>query len=77
MPIVERQKRGVWRSRTKLSCIAEGVEFNLVYDRGRNLRSPNKWTHRVILMSLPPLVRWEYGYQPELNMPEAECMKLS
>jgi coproporphyrinogen III oxidase len=23
-------------------------------------------------MSLPPLVRWEYGYQPEPNTPEAE-----
>ncbi|HBE36214.1 MAG TPA: hypothetical protein DD990_34215, partial [Cyanobacteria bacterium UBA11368] len=25
-----------------------------------------------ILMSLPPLVRWEYGYQPEPNSREAE-----
>ncbi|WP_246764011.1 coproporphyrinogen III oxidase, partial [Cronobacter sakazakii] len=24
-----------------------------------------------ILMSMPPLVRWEYGYQPEENSPEA------
>jgi coproporphyrinogen III oxidase len=23
-------------------------------------------------MSLPPLVRWEYGYKPEPNTPEAE-----
>ncbi len=23
-------------------------------------------------MSLPPLVRWEYCYQPEPNTPEAE-----
>jgi coproporphyrinogen III oxidase len=24
------------------------------------------------LMSLPPLVRWEYAYQPAANSPEAE-----
>ncbi|TYM63319.1 coproporphyrinogen III oxidase, partial [Salmonella enterica subsp. enterica serovar Typhimurium] len=30
------------------------VEFNLVWDRGT-----------LILMSMPPLVRWEYDWQPE------------
>jgi len=35
------------------------VEFNLVYDRGTHLRSPNKWTHRVNSDVTTPLVRWE------------------
>ncbi|MFM7325781.1 MAG: coproporphyrinogen III oxidase, partial [Nodosilinea sp.] len=29
-----------------------------------------------ILMSLPPLVRWEYGYTPPLNSPEARLYEV-
>ncbi|MCD8483471.1 MAG: oxygen-dependent coproporphyrinogen oxidase [Verrucomicrobia bacterium] len=48
------------------------VEFNLLHDRGTLFGIQSKGRTESILMSLPPLVRWEYGFNPDPQSPEAK-----
>jgi coproporphyrinogen III oxidase len=48
------------------------VEFNLVFDRGTLFGLQSGGRTESILMSLPPLARWEYDWQPVTGSPEAD-----
>ncbi len=48
------------------------VEFNLVHDRGTVFGLQSNGRTESILMSLPPLVRWDYNWQAEPGSQEAE-----
>jgi coproporphyrinogen III oxidase len=75
LPIVRRRKHVPWGQRERqfqLYRRGRYVEFNLVYDRGTLFGLQTGGRTESILMSLPPLVRWEYDWQPEPGSAEAE-----
>ncbi|MBT3469760.1 MAG: oxygen-dependent coproporphyrinogen oxidase, partial [Opitutae bacterium] len=79
LPVVERRLGHPWDdSHRQFQLYRRGryVEFNLVQDRGTIFGLQSGGRTESILMSLPPLVRWIYNWEPNPGSPEATLYEI-
>lgn len=78
LPVVKKRKTTEYGERERAFQLyrrGRYVEFNLVYDRGTLFGLQSGGRTESILMSMPPLVRWEYGFEPEPGSAEERLYK--
>ncbi len=78
-PIIEKRvKQNYTKEEREFQLYRRGryVEFNLVWDRGTIFGLQTNGRTESILMSLPPLARWEYGYKPKKESREDFLTKI-
>jgi coproporphyrinogen III oxidase len=78
LPIVNKHKADEYTQTQKaFQELRRGryAEFNLLYDRGTVFGLKTRGRTESILMSLPPLVRWQYDFNPPAGSREAELVE--